>query len=96
MKPSSSAATATSRQPNATRSPRKLPRPYAPVVFAFYMSAIMALLMCAAIVGINSGLGNGYLLRVLGSYVYAMPIAFACVMLVRPLVTRMVAATVDI
>jgi hypothetical protein len=66
------------------------------VVFAFYMSAIMALLMCAAIVGINSGLSDGYLLRVLSAYVFAMPIAFACVMLVRPLVTRMVAATVEL
>ncbi|MDR2326853.1 MAG: DUF2798 domain-containing protein [Acidovorax sp.] len=85
-----------SSRPAATRSRRKLPRPYAPVVFAFYMSAIMAMLMCAAIVGINSGLSDGYLQRVLGAYVFAMPIAFACVMLVRPLVTRMVAATVDI
>ncbi|WP_370681673.1 DUF2798 domain-containing protein [Comamonas sp. GB3 AK4-5] len=85
-----------SSQPAAARTRRKLPRPYAPVVFAFYMSAIMALLMCAAIVGINSGFSNGYLLRVLGAYVFAMPIAFACVMLVRPLVTRLVAATVDI
>lgn len=77
------------------RSRRKLPRAYAHVVFAFYMAAIMALLMSSAIVAINSGLGPGYLQRVLGAYVFAMPIAFACVMLVRPLVTRLVAATVD-
>ncbi|MDH0048440.1 DUF2798 domain-containing protein [Comamonas terrigena] len=78
------------------RARRKLPRPYAPVVFAFYMSAIMALLMCAAIVGINSGLSDGYVQRVLGAYVFAMPIAFGCVLLVRPLVVRLVAATVDL
>lgn len=67
-----------------------------PYVFAFYMSAIMAMLMCAAIVGINSGLSDGYVQRVLGAYVFAMPIAFGCVLLVRPLVVRLVAATVEL
>ena len=75
---------------------RKLHRRYAPVVFALYMSSIMALLMCCAIVGINTGLGAGYLQRVLHSYMFAMPVAFCCVMLVRPLVGRMVAATVEL
>jgi hypothetical protein len=41
--------------PAAPRS-RKLHRRFAPIVFAFYMSAIMAFLMCCAIVGANSGL----------------------------------------
>ena len=46
--------------------------------------------------GINTGLGAGYLQRVLRSYMFAMPVAFCCVMLVRPLVGRMVAATVEL
>jgi len=73
---------------------RKLHRRFAPIVFAFYMSAIMAFLMCCAIVGANSGLGADYLRRVIQAYVLAMPVAFVCVMVVRPLVGKLVAATV--
>ncbi|PIF36447.1 uncharacterized protein DUF2798 [Delftia sp. 60] len=81
--------------PAAPRS-RKLHRRFAPIVFAFYMSAIMAFLMCCAIVGANSGLGADYLQRVIQAYVLAMPVAFVCVMVVRPLVGRLVAATVHL
>ncbi|MEH3087251.1 MAG: DUF2798 domain-containing protein [Xylophilus ampelinus] len=76
------------------RRPRKLPRRYAPVAFAFFMSAIMAFLMCCVIVAANTGFAPGYLLRVLGSYALAMPVAFCCVLGVRPLVLRLVALTV--
>ncbi|WP_435870052.1 DUF2798 domain-containing protein [Eleftheria terrae] len=73
----------------------KLQRRFAPVAFAFYMSGIMALLMCSVIVGANSGLGPGYAGRVLQAYLLAMPTAFFCVMLVRPVVARLVAVTVQ-
>ena len=33
----------------------KLHRRFVPVVFAFYMAMIMALLMCATIVGVQTG-----------------------------------------
>ncbi|CAB5658977.1 Protein of uncharacterised function (DUF2798) [Delftia tsuruhatensis] len=79
----------------AARRSRKLHRRFAPVVFAFYMSGIMAFLMCCAIVGANSGLGADYLRRVLQAYLLAMPVAFVCVMVVRPLVGKLVAATVQ-
>lgn len=71
-----------------------LPKHYTPVVFAFFMSGIMAMLMCLVIVGANSGLGPGYLGRVMKSYELAMPVAFVCVLLVRPIVVRLVAVTV--
>ncbi len=87
MKPSTS-------NPTSTR--RKLHRRYTPFIFAFYMSAIMALLMCATIVAAQSGLDSGYLLKVLNAYLLAMPVAFFCVIVVRPLVMRLVALTVDI
>ena len=48
------------------------------------------------IVGANSGLGADYLRRVMQTYVLAMPVAFVCVMVVRPLVGRLVAATVHL
>lgn len=65
-----------------------------PYVFAFYMSSIMALLMCFVITAANSGLGEHYLSNVLKAYQLAMPVAFVCVLVVRPLVVKLVAWTV--
>ena len=79
----------------SNRLPPKLPARYTPVAFAFFMSAIMAFLMCLVIVAANTGFGNGYFGRVLHAYRLAMPVAFVCVMLVRPVVLRLVTLTVD-
>ncbi|MCC4602312.1 DUF2798 domain-containing protein [Xanthomonas campestris pv. badrii] len=65
-----------------------------PFVFAFYMAAIMALLMCVVITAANTGLAPGFPWRVLDAYRIAMPTAFCCVLVVRPLVIRLVAWTV--
>lgn len=72
----------------------KLPFRFTPFVVAFYMSSIMALLMCLVITAANSGLGQGYLGRVLQAYIIAMPSAFICILAVRPLVIRLVESTV--
>ncbi|MBI6951652.1 DUF2798 domain-containing protein [Pseudomonas sp. CCOS 191] len=74
---------------------RKLHRSATPYVFAFYMSAIMALLMCFVITAANSGINTQYLANVLRSYQLAMPVAFICVLIVRPVVIRLVALTVQ-
>lgn len=81
--------------PTPPASRRKLHRRFAPVVFAFYMACTMAFMMCCAIIGIHTGFSDGYLQRVLQAYAFAMPVAFCCVMLVRPLIGRLVAATVE-
>jgi len=47
------------------------------------------------IVGAGTGLANGYVWRVLSAYALAMPVAFVCVLGVRPLVARLTAATVQ-
>ncbi|MDR6216127.1 DUF2798 domain-containing protein [Paracidovorax wautersii] len=97
--PPSAAATplpADAAPPRIGRLPRKLHRRFAPVVFAFYMAGIMAFLMCCVIVGASGGIDAGYLQRVLKAYALAMPVAFGCVMLVRPVVGRLVAATVHL
>ena len=73
----------------------RLPKRFAPYVFAFYMAAIMAFLMCAVIVASRGPLDAGYISRVLEAYTLAMPTAFVLVILVRPLVLRLVAATVQ-
>ena len=86
MKPSSSSA-----------EPRrfKIPKRFTPFVFAFYMAAIMGLLMCSTIVAVSTGFSAGYPARVFKAYSLAMPIAFCCELLLRPLVTKLVAATVE-
>ncbi|MEI2297626.1 DUF2798 domain-containing protein [Ensifer sp. MJa1] len=77
--------------PRIARS-RKLPSRAAPVAFAFFMSAIMAFLMSCVIVGANTGLDSGYPARVCRAYVLAMPVAFVCVLFVRPFVAKLVGA----
>lgn len=72
----------------------KLPPKFTPVVFAFYMSAIMALLMCMVIVAINTGIDGYYFSRVFKAYALAMPIAFLVLQVVRPVVLKLVEATV--
>lgn len=73
----------------------KLHQRFTPYVFAFYMAGIMAFLMSCTIVAANSGFGSGYLQRVLNAYALAMPVAFCCVVVVRPLVVKLVAITVQ-
>ncbi|UQY35331.1 DUF2798 domain-containing protein [Pseudomonas fulva] len=79
---------------NLARTTWKLPAKLSPVVFAFFMSGIMALLMCLVITATNRGLSDGYLSAVLDAYRLAMPVAFVCVMGVRPVVVRLVKLTV--
>lgn len=71
-----------------------VPKRYTSLVFAFYMSALMALLMSTVLVAINTGTGGNFFMRVLHSYAVAMPIAFFCVSIVRPFVTRLVMMTI--
>lgn len=73
---------------------KKLPKKYAGVLFSFYASAIMVLIMSAVLVALNTGLGAGFGLRLVKSYMIAWPVAFASLLVIRPLVVRMVAASV--
>lgn len=72
----------------------RLPAWTTPYVFAFYMSSIMAFLMCLVITMAEFGVGEHYLQNVMNAYRVAMPSAFVCVLIVRPLVARLVAWTV--
>ena len=73
---------------------KKLHPRYTPVAFAFFMSSIMAFLMCLVITAANAGFTAQYPLQVINAYKLAMPVAFVCVMAVRPLVVRLVSWTV--
>lgn len=74
---------------------RKVPKRFTPYVFAFFMAGIMAFLMSMVIVAANSGIQTGYVLHVLHAYALAMPVAFCCVLIVRPIVMHLVARLVD-
>lgn len=74
---------------------RKLHRRYTGLVFSFYMSAIMAALMCTFVTAINTGFAGDFLWRVAHAYLLAMPVAFVCVLSVRPLVLLLVSKTVN-
>ena len=65
-----------------------------PDVFAFYMSTIMAFLMSLVITAANSGIEEDYLSNALHAYQLAMPVAFLCILVVRPIVVKLVSFTV--
>lgn len=81
-------------QNDGSKPGKRLPARLTPVVFAFFMSAIMAMLMSLIITAVNQGIGEGYLLAAIHAYQVAMPSAFVCIMLVRPLVMQLVSRTV--
>ena len=72
----------------------KLSAQATPYVFAFYMSTIMAFLMSLVITAANSGIEGEYLSNALHAYQLAMPVAFLCILVVRPIVVKLVAVTV--
>ena len=72
----------------------KIPHRFTPYVFAFFMAGIMAFLMSMAIVASTTGIHDGYPARVVHSYALAMPVAFVCVLMVRPIVVKLVAILV--
>lgn len=73
----------------------KIHHRYTGYVFAFFMATIMAFLMCTIIVAANSGVGAGYLLRVIHAYTLAMPSAFICILFVRPIVLKLMTWVVE-
>jgi len=76
------------------QSPRKLSARATPYVFALYMATIMAFLMSLVITAANSGIESDYLSNALHAYKLAMPVAFLCILVVRPIVVKLVALTV--
>ena len=74
---------------------KKLPKKYAGVMFSFYASAVMVLIVSGVLVALNTGLDAGYPLRLAKSYLITWPVAFASLLAVRPLVVKLVAASVE-
>ena len=74
---------------------KKLPKKYAGVLFSFYASAIMVLIVSGVLVALNTGVDAGYALRLAKAYLITWPVAFASLLAVRPLVVRLVAASIE-
>ncbi|WP_110946751.1 DUF2798 domain-containing protein [Pseudomonas bohemica] len=72
----------------------RFPKRLTPYVFALYMATIMAFLMCLVITLAEFGLSEHYMENVMNAYRVAMPSAFVCVLVVRPIVARLVGWTV--
>ncbi|NWB96475.1 DUF2798 domain-containing protein [Pseudomonas gingeri] len=72
----------------------RFPTHTAPYLFALYMATIMAFLMCLVITAAEFGMNEHYLGNVMSAYRVAMPSAFICVLIVRPIVARLVSWTV--
>ncbi|MFC2304977.1 DUF2798 domain-containing protein [Cardiobacterium hominis] len=73
---------------------KKLPKKYAGVLFSLYASAVMVLIVSGVLVALNTGIDAGYPLRLLKAYLITWPVAFASLLLVRPLVVKWVAASI--
>ncbi|MDO4777351.1 MAG: DUF2798 domain-containing protein [Cardiobacteriaceae bacterium] len=67
----------------------KIPAKFAPIVFTFYATMMMAFIMSAVLVALNNGVNSEWLPRTLRSYALAWPIAFVSLLTVRPLVMRL-------
>jgi len=73
---------------------RRLPKHVSPYIFALYMATIMAFLMSLVITFAEFGIGPHYMENVMNAYQVAMPAAFVCILVVRPIVVRLVGLTV--
>ena len=73
---------------------KKLPKKYAGVLFSLYASAVMVLIVSGVLVALNTSIDAGYPLRLLKAYLITWPVAFASLLLVRPLVVKWVAASI--
>ncbi|MEM6636203.1 MAG: DUF2798 domain-containing protein [Pseudomonadota bacterium] len=68
----------------------KIPARFAPVLFAFIMSATLGGVLSAIITALNTGFSDGYPTRWLHAYALAFSLAFPSVTLVAPVVRRFV------
>ncbi|MBK4723701.1 DUF2798 domain-containing protein [Pantoea agglomerans] len=79
----------------ARNTPRmRLPKHTSPYIFALYMATIMAFMMSLVITLAEFGMGPHYMESVMNAYKVAMPAAFVCILVVRPIVIRLVGLTV--
>lgn len=64
------------------------------MIFGFYISGIMSLLMSGVIVFINTGIDNGFVYSWMSSFVVAWAVAFPSASIMTPLAGKMTAFTI--
>jgi hypothetical protein len=74
---------------------KKLAKTRTPIMFALYMSFLMSVFMSGFITMVNTGLSGDYVARWAHAWVLAMPCAFVVAYFARPVVLKLVAATVE-
>lgn len=74
---------------------KKILSKYSGIVFTFYATALMALIMSAFLVAFNTGIDSGWPQRTLRAYVLAWPLAFISLLTIRSLVMKLVAWSTD-
>lgn len=65
------------------------------LVFAFYMSGLMSMLMSCVITFINTGIDPGFFLRWGQAFVVAWGVAFPLVSFIAPLASRLTEASLN-
>ncbi len=68
----------------------KIPKRFAPILFAFLMSASLGGVMSATVTAVNTGLEAGFLGRWLQAYALAFSLAFPSVTFIAPVVRHFV------
>ena len=67
-----------------------IPAKYAPLVFAFFMSMMMAFLMSGVLTIVNLGFPSDFISRWIRAFVIAWCFAFPAVLLVAPMARKIV------
>lgn len=73
----------------------KVPARFTAVVFAFFMSMLMAFVMSAVLTLVNLGPVSDFFAKWMRAFVIAWCFAFPAVLLVAPVARRLAAAVVD-
>jgi hypothetical protein len=74
---------------------KKLAKNKTPLMMALFMSLLMSIFMSGFITMVNTGLTGDYLARWGRAWLLAMPCAFVVAYFARPVVMKLVAATVE-
>ncbi|MBL8522516.1 MAG: DUF2798 domain-containing protein [Betaproteobacteria bacterium] len=73
----------------------KIPARHTPIVFAFFMSMLMAFIMSGVLTLVNLGPVADYFSKWMRAFAIAWACAFPTVLLVAPIARRLVAAVVE-
>jgi Protein of unknown function (DUF2798) len=74
---------------------KKLAKKHTPIMFALFMSFLMSVFMSGFITMVNTGVSGDFIGRWAHAWLLAMPCAFVVAYFARPVVLKLVSATVE-